>query len=207
MRSVPIFKDGIIYGCGSCDVKGFLACLLTAIESTKFKSGLRIVLTSDEEIGCIGASNLMAENVIHPRRAVIGEPTSLQPARAGKGYCLAEVTVRGQEAHSAHPGEGRSAIYGAARLITAIEEYAVQLAKTRNALFSPPFTSLNVGVIQGGTAKNIIAGECRFQLEWRPLPGPSSDALLDILRMAADHRRETDPSFSTGQDPQASAGV
>ena len=194
---VPIFKDGIIYGCGSCDVKGFLACLLTAIESTEnFKSGVRIVLTSDEEIGCIGASNLMAENVIRPRRAVIGEPTSLQPARAGKGYCLAEVTVTGQEAHSAHPDEGRSAIYGAARLITAIEEYAAQLANTRNALFSPPFTSLNVGIIQGGTAKNIVAGECKFQLEWRPLPGPSPDALLDILRLAADQRRETDPSFT-----------
>jgi len=194
---VPIFKDGIIYGCGSCDVKGFLACLLTAIESTEnFKSGVRIVLTSDEEIGCIGASNLMAENVIRPRRAVIGEPTSLQPSRAGKGYCLAEVTVTGQEAHSAHPGEGRSAIYGAARLITAIEEYAAQLANTRNALFSPPFTSLNVGIIQGGTAKNIVAGECKFQLEWRPLPGPSPDALLDILRLAADQRRETDPSFT-----------
>lgn len=194
---VPILKDGFIYGCGACDVKGFLACLLTAIESTKvFTSGLRLVLTSDEEIGCVGASNLLRANAIRPRCAVIGEPTSLRPARAGKGYYLAEVTVKGQEAHSAHPGEGRSAIYGAARLITALEEYAAKLAETRNTFFSPPFTSLNVGVIQGGTAKNIVAGECKFQLEWRPLPGPTSDALLDILRMAADQRRKTDPSFS-----------
>jgi acetylornithine deacetylase len=193
---VPIFKDGIIYGCGACDVKGFLACLLTAIESTKdFTSSLRLVLTADEEIGCIGASQLLAANAIHPKRAVVGEPTSLHPARAGKGYYLAEVTVRGQEAHSAHPDEGRSAIYGAARLITAIEEYAGQLAQARDNFYSPPFTSLNVGVIQGGTAKNIVAGECKFQLEWRPLPGPSSDALLDILRMAADQRRKSDPSF------------
>jgi len=193
---VPILKDGFIFGCGACDVKGFLACLLNAIENTKsFRGGLRLVLTADEEIGCLGASNLLAANAIHPRRAVVGEPTSLQPARAGKGYYLAEVTVRGKEAHSAHPSEGRSAIYGAARLITAIEEYAGQLANTRDDFFSPPFTSLNVGVIQGGTAKNIIAGECRFQLEWRPLPGPSSDALLDIVRMAADQRRKSDPSF------------
>jgi acetylornithine deacetylase len=193
---VPILKDGFIYGCGACDVKGFLACLLTAIESTtSFMSGLRLVLTSDEEIGCLGASQLLATNAIHPKLAVVGEPTSLQPARAGKGYYLAEVTVKGKEAHSAHPSEGRSAIFGAARLITAIEEYAAQLAQTRNSFFSPPFTSLNVGVIQGGTAKNIVAGECRFQLEWRPLPGPSADALLDILRMAADQRRKSDPSF------------
>jgi acetylornithine deacetylase len=194
---VPIHKNGFIYGCGACDVKGFLACLLTAIESTNmFTNGLRLVLTADEEIGCLGASHLLAANTVRPRRAVIGEPTSLHPARAGKGYYLAEVTVRGEEAHSAHPGEGRSAIYGAARLITAIEEYAAELSKTRNTFFSPPFTSLNVGVIQGGTAKNIVAGECKFQLEWRPLPGPSSDALLDILRMAADQRRKSDPSFT-----------
>ena len=193
---VPILKDGYLYGCGACDVKGFLACLLTAIEGTKsFASGLRLILTSDEEVGCIGASHLLAANAIRPRRAVIGEPTSLQPARAGKGYYLAEVTVKGQEAHSAHPSEGRSAIYGAARLITAIEEYATHLAQKRDTFYSPPFTSLNVGVIQGGTAKNIIAGECKFQLEWRPLPGPASDALLDILRISADQRRKSDPSF------------
>jgi acetylornithine deacetylase len=141
-------------------------------------------------------SHLLTADAVRPRRAVVGEPTSLQPARAGKGYYVAEVTVRGQEAHSAHPGEGRSAIYGAARLITAIEEYAAKLTKTRNTFFSPPFTSLNVGVIQGGTAKNIVAGECKFQLEWRPLPGPSSDALLDILRLAADQRKKSDPSFT-----------
>jgi len=194
---VPILKDGIIYGCGACDVKGFLACLLTAIESTNgFTSGLRLVLTSDEEIGCVGASHLVAANAIRPRRAVVGEPTSLRPARAGKGYYLAEVTVKGQEAHSAHPAEGRSAIYGAAQLITAIEEYAAELAEAHNPFFSPPFTSLNVGTIQGGTAKNIVAGECKFQLEWRPLPGPSPDAVLDILRSAADKRKNADPSFS-----------
>ena len=86
------------------------------------------MLTAEEEIGCIGAAGLVADNALRPRRMIIGEPTSLHPARAGKGYCLAEVTVWGKEAHSAHPQQGVSAIYNAARLISAIEEFARQLA-------------------------------------------------------------------------------
>ncbi len=103
-------QDEFVYGCGACDVKGFLACLLTAVGEVAtgdLIQGLRIVLTADEEIGCLGAHRLFASNLMRPRRLVIGEPTSLRPARAGKGYCLAEVTVIGAEAHSAHPLQGR----------------------------------------------------------------------------------------------------
>ncbi|MGA8531424.1 MAG: M20/M25/M40 family metallo-hydrolase, partial [Acidobacteriaceae bacterium] len=106
----PIFDAGLLHGCGACDVKGFLASLLTAAaQSTAFLESLRIVLSAEEEIGCIGAARLFDQGLLRPRRMVIGEPTSLHPARAGKGYCLAEVTVFGKEAHSAHPGQGVSA--------------------------------------------------------------------------------------------------
>lgn len=112
----PFISDGHLHGCGACDVKGFLACILAAISTEpRFIDDLRIVLTADEEIGCIGASHLLADNAVRPRRVIIGEPTQLHPARAGKGYCLAEVTVTGKEAHSAHPEQGVSAIYHAAR--------------------------------------------------------------------------------------------
>jgi acetylornithine deacetylase len=179
-------------------VKGFLACLLTAIEGTagsKFVAGLRLILTADEEVGCIGAAQLLASEVIRPKRVVIGEPTSLHPARAGKGYCLAEVTVFGEEAHSAHPEKGRSAIYRAARLITAIEEYSSELAYERNPFFSPGFTSLNVGTIQGGTAKNIVAGQCMFQLEWRPIPGQDVEAVPSAVLRIVDALSVDDPLF------------
>jgi acetylornithine deacetylase len=109
----PFVADGGLYGCGACDVKGFLACLLTAAgisEGSQLRSGLRLILTADEEVGCVGISHLLASGLIRPRRAVVGEPTSLHCARAGKGYCLAEITVLGQQAHSAHPEQGASAI-------------------------------------------------------------------------------------------------
>lgn len=191
----PFQKEGQLYGCGACDVKGFLACLLTAIggsNAAAFADGLRLVLTADEEVGCIGASHLLAAGQIDPRRIVIGEPTSLHVARAGKGYCLAEITVLGHEAHSAHPQQGHSAIYGAARLITAIEQYAARLMEEQDSFFSPGFTTLNVGTIHGGTAKNIVAGQCRFQLEWRPLPGRPTDVVLEIIKKTAEQRQRDD---------------
>jgi acetylornithine deacetylase len=194
----PVVADGMLHGCGACDVKGFLASLLTSIAESypsKFIDGLRVVLTADEEIGCVGASHLIASGLITPRRAIIGEPTSLHPARAGKGYCLGEITVFGEEAHSAHPQKGRSAIYDAARFITAIEEYSSHLAEEHHPFFSPSFTTLNIGTIQGGTAKNIIPAQCKFQVEWRPIPGQPTDTIPGAITRIADNLHSADPRF------------
>jgi len=181
----PTLQDGNLHGCGACDVKAVLACLLALISahrSDPWPDGLRLVLTADEEIGCIGASRLFAAGAIRARRMIIGEPTQLQPARAGKGYCLAEIKVHGREAHSAHPQQGVSAIYHAARLISLIEDLAGSPAVPTNSFFEPAFTTINVGTIEGGTAKNIVPGECRFMLEWRPIPGDEADRILESVR-------------------------
>jgi acetylornithine deacetylase len=194
----PFVADGLLHGCGACDVKGFLACLLTSLtgnSSSSYTDGLRLILTADEEIGCVGAAHLLASKLIQPKRVVIGEPTSLRPARAGKGYCLAEITVFGEEAHSAHPKKGKSAIYKAARFITAIEEYSSVLAEEQHPLFSPNFTTLNIGTIQGGTAKNIVPGQCRFQLEWRPIPGQAAETIPTAITKIADTLRTADSDF------------
>jgi acetylornithine deacetylase len=178
----PFVENGNLHGCGACDVKGFLACLLAAtdqIDANSSSDALRIVLTADEEIGCIGAAHLLATDSVKPARAVIGEPTSLHVARAGKGYCLAKVTVLGKEAHSAHPASGASAIFAAARMISALEEFSKDLAEERHNFFDPASTTLNVGTIQGGTAKNIVPGQCEFLVEWRPIPGQSADRVLN----------------------------
>jgi acetylornithine deacetylase len=101
--------------------------------------------------------------------------------------------VCGTEAHSAHPEQGASAIYAASRLIRSIELLAEALAKETHELFCPSFTSLNVGTIQGGTAKNIIPGECRFLIEWRPIPGLHPNYIPDALRAFADELQTEDP--------------
>lgn len=195
----PYVRDGFLHGCGAADVKGFLACLLSAASeasSSKLIPGLRLVFTADEEIGCIGAQQLLASGAVRPRRAVVGEPTSLHPARAGKGYCLAEIVVFGQEAHSALPQSGASAIYRAARLISAIEQFAGELHKHQHPFFQPAFTTLNIGMILGGTAKNIIAGQCHFLLEWRSIPGHSRDtAFVASIIGICEKLKKTDPGF------------
>ncbi|HEY1810115.1 MAG TPA: acetylornithine deacetylase [Acidobacteriaceae bacterium] len=193
----PVVDAGMLRGCGACDVKGFLACLLSAAEqSPAFSSGLRIVLSAEEEIGCIGATRLLEQNLLRPRRMVIGEPTSLHPARAGKGYCLAEVTVFGKEAHSAHPGQGVSAIFHAARLIRAIEDLSIALALEQHDFFDPAWTTINIGTIEGGAAKNIVPGICRLQLEWRPVPGQPPDRILSDVATSIAQLERIDPSFT-----------
>ena len=192
-------KDGKLFGRGACDTKAFIAAALTAIESidlARLKKPLGLVFTSDEEIGCLGAKRLAAAQPFRARYAIVGEPTSLQPMRAGKGYCLAEITVHGREAHSAYPHLGASAILRAARLIDAIEGIAEGVRSDRHEAFDPPYTTLNVGLIEGGTAKNVVAGECRFTLEWRTIPGQKTDEVLNRLNKVVAEIREKDSGFS-----------
>jgi acetylornithine deacetylase len=191
-------RDGKLYGRGACDTKAFIAATLAAVKSVELKNlrrGLALVFTADEEIGLIGAKRLAESRAIHPRYAIVGEPTSLRPMRAGKGYCVAEITIGGREAHSAYPALGTSAVFGAARLIAAIEGIAVKLESEQHAAFDPSFTTLNVGLVHGGTAKNVIAGECRFTLEWRPIPGQDPKRLLDLLFDAIEAEKKRDPNF------------
>jgi acetylornithine deacetylase len=183
----PVLRGEMLHGCGACDVKGFLACLLTVTESkdARWIDDLRILLTADEEVGCIGSKQLIADSNLRPRRLIVGEPTSLRTARAGKGYCLAGIAIHGREAHSALPAEGVSAIYAAARLVSALEELGKQLSTETHSFFEPPFTTLNVGTITGGSAKNIIPGRVDLLVEWRPIPGLSPEriptAILTML--------------------------
>ena len=193
-----------VWGRGSCDTKGFLAAAMTALEAGD-SANVSLVLTADEEIGCVGAKHLLAQRVISPRFAIVGEPTSLQPIRAGKGYALAEVIVAGREAHSAFPALGVSAISRAARLIQQIEEFGNELEKDTDSSFDPAFTTINIGQISGGTAKNIIPGECRFLVEWRPIPSQDpryvGDRLTEIVGdLGRVEVRRAEAGFATAAD-------
>jgi acetylornithine deacetylase len=181
----PAQRKGNLYGRGSCDVKGFLACVLDSLQRKDHRAltkPIALVLTSDEEVGCVGAKYLARRKAIRSRYAIIGEPTGLRPIYAGKGYALAEIMVRGKEAHSAFPGRGRSAIYDASRVVARLEHVAHKAASRKHKHFDPPYTTVNVGLIQGGTAKNIVAGECRITVEWRPIPGQDPDWVAGLIR-------------------------
>jgi acetylornithine deacetylase len=191
-------RDGKLYGRGSCDTKGFIAAALSAVETIDpqtLNKPLALIFTADEEIGLLGAKHLAQLKPFRVRYSIVGEPTSLQPIRAGKGYSLAEVVVKGREAHSAYPALGASAVFRAARLINQLEQIGEQLKSNQHAAFDPSFTTLNVGVIHGGSAKNVLAGECRFTLEWRPIPTQPSAHVLHLLNAAIHEEQRADPDF------------
>jgi len=190
----------LLHGCGACDVKGALACFLAAVKGlAHVRPDVALILSADEEIGCKGMDQLLATTQLSIKSAIVSEPTSLRPGIAGKGYGLARITVNGIAAHSAYPQEGLSAIALAARLITRIERLGAQFPlggdslPTVNALFDPPCTTVNVGTIEGGTAKNIVASECSFLVEWRPIPADPPRALLAQLEWLADGLRVEEP--------------
>jgi acetylornithine deacetylase len=198
--------DGqFLHGCGSCDVKGSLACFLAALDSItaqQIHPGIALILTADEEIGCKGMERLLAQTNLRIRSAIVSEPTSLRPGIAGKGYGLARLTVRGAEAHSAFPSEGNSAILAAAELIIRIRQLGANRQQTSDTLFDPPRTTINVGTIHGGTAKNIVAGECTFLVEWRPTPNDPPLDLLQALQSLATAAEADNPRIRVHVEPQ-----
>ena len=194
-------EGGKLYGRGACDTKGFIAAALVALERVPASELLKAhlaIFTADEELGCFGAKELVDRGVGRARYAIVGEPTSLRPIRANKGYCLAEVEIVGQEGHSAYPDVGVNAIFHTGRFLGRLEKAAAQLREDQDPAFEPPFATINVGVIQGGKAKNIIPGQCRFFVEWRPLPRQRVEAVGELLERIAEEIRREEPRVGVG---------
>ena len=179
----PVLEDGKVYGRGAADTKAFLAAMLAAASRAQ-AAPVQLVFTADEEVGCLGARRLLDEGAVRPRHAIVGEPTRMIPVLGHKGYCLAEVTVRGAEGHSAYPETGASAILAAGRVLREIERIGDELRADADPQFGPPHTTLNVGLISGGKAKNIIPGLCALTVEWRPLPSQDPGRTLRLLEEA-----------------------
>ena len=188
-------RDGRLYGRGTCDMKGFdaavLACVPEMVEA-KLKRPIQIALSRDEEIGCLGAPpmiNRMLEELPRASTVVVGEPTMMKVVTGHKGGSGVSVHVRGHEVHSSMLHKGVSAIMIAARLIDWANERNRENAGSHlspaASAFDPPWTTLHVGTIEGGTAQNITARDCRFGLEFRCVPGDSAASWHERFRQFA----------------------
>lgn len=189
-------KDGRLYGRGTCDMKGFDALALDALRKAKdrpLKRPLQVALSYDEEIGCAGAPPLIramdAAGLPRAALAIIGEPSLMKCVTAHKGSSGFDVHVKGYEVHSSLLDRGVSAIMEAARLIDWCNaRNAENRAKPPSdiaAIFDPPWTTLHVGKIRGGTAHNITAKDCHFVLEFRVVPDEDVGAWADAVRARA----------------------
>ena len=186
-------RDGRLYGRGATDMKGFLACMIAAVplfQQAALRRPVHLAFSYDEEIGCRGAPHLIAalpQLCSHPAGAIIGEPSAMQPVLSHKGKLAIEVALTGRAAHSSDPAAGVNALYAVASLADGVRQAADMLARhgTRDARFCPDHSTLVAGLMQAGTAVNIIPDRANLSLEVRTIPGDCADRIMDpVLALA-----------------------
>lgn len=171
-------RGGKLHGRGATDMKGFLACVLAAVPDLvrrKLTVPFHIAFSYDEEIGCIGVRPMLAElgtRLPRPRMVIVGEPTTMTVVDAHKGPVRWAVEVKGRAAHSSMAPLGVNAITFSARLLGELARIERDLAEAKpDPRFDPPYSTLQVTQIEGGTATNIVPVGCRFSFDVRALPG------------------------------------
>lgn len=182
-------NEGRLYGRGTCDMKGFVALMLAAVPmavAANLKRPLQIALSYDEEVGCLGAPRMIAEMAQHlPKAAmaIVGEPSMMKVVTGHKAATGWATSVQGHEVHSSLMHTGVSAVMQAAKLVNWANEINDESARATpsgvDAMFDPPYSTLHVGTIRGGTAENITARECCFIMGLRALPGQDLTAWKD----------------------------
>ena len=171
-------RGGNLYGRGTADMKGFIACALALVPKFKAMNLVRpihLALSCDEEVGCKGVRPLVAHMRDHlkkPRAVFVGEPTSMKVVNGHKSAVTFSTEVKGHAGHSSLTHQGVNAIMVAADMISEMSRIRADLIAEGDPTgrFDPPYSTIHVGVINGGTAKNIIPQDCDFQWETRLLP-------------------------------------
>ena len=182
-------EDRLI-GRGTADMKSFIAiCLALAPEfkAAALKMPVHFAFSYDEEIGCIGVRRLIGDLgalPVRPRLCIVGEPTEMKVIVGHKGKKNVLCRVHGKEVHSAYNHRGVNAVEIAAELVGFLR--AMQGRIRRNGPFDPgyepPYTTVHTGLIQGGTALNIVPAQCSFEFEFRNLPDHDAESLMAELR-------------------------
>ncbi len=184
-----------LYGRGTTDMKGFLACVLArvpAMLAEPLAVPLHLVFSYDEEVGCLGVHGLVRHldaSVPKPIACFVGEPTGMGVVDGHKGSTGMLTTVVGQACHSSRPDLGVNAIFFAAELVAELNRVAAELkaAPEAGSPFELPYATVSVGVIGGGTARNAIAGDCALQWDIRATrPGQVEAVAARFERYAAE---------------------
>ncbi len=168
-------RDGRLYGRGTCDMKGFAACALAlapAMAQANLTAPIHIALSYDEEIGCLGAPSLVEvlnQHYAKPEAVIIGEPSDMGVVSGQKGLSTFQIEITGRAAHSSQVQQGVSAIMEAVPLLANLRALSeeVRANAPANSPFEPPGTSLTIGLIEGGTASNILAQSCSITWDMR----------------------------------------
>ena len=186
-------KAGSLYGRGTSDMKSFIAVALALVPefvSRPLRTPVHFAFTYDEEVGCIGVRELIAalkQRPVRPAACIVGEPTLMRPVIAHKGKRSVRCRVHGLESHSALAHEGVNAVEAAAEIVAYLKAMARRKRDEGpfDPAFAPPYTTVHTGVIQGGTALNIVPRDCSFDFEFRNIPGDDPTLLLAEVKRYA----------------------
>jgi acetylornithine deacetylase len=189
-------RDGLLYGRGTTDMKGFLASALAVAADAAARPlarPLHLAVTYDEEPGSLGAPDLarfMTDLAIRPEAVIVGEPTGLRPVAGHKGGLELITRIEGFACHSSDPRKGVSALEHAMRFIAEIEKLGRELAASAPAdsAFDPPASTVNVGRLEAGTARNIVAGSARFDWEVRLAPPDDAETVFARIQRLVDEQ-------------------
>jgi acetylornithine deacetylase len=187
---VAMRRDQKIFGRGTADMKGFLACALAAapgLNALDLEKPIQIAVTFDEEVGCRGAPLLIEDLCAQgprPAVAIVGEPTEMGIVTAHKGCYEYTTTITGIEGHGSQPDQAVNAVQFGARYIAKLMELAEELKAEApvDSPYDPPHTTISTGRIQGGSARNVVAGECVVEWEMRPASRSDAARVLQSLR-------------------------
>ncbi len=182
-------RDGLLYGRGSADMKGFIAVALALVpEFVKLdlRIPIHLAFSCDEEVGCKGVRPLvdfLRNHAKKPSAAIIGEPTSMQVVNGHKSAVRFSTEVTGHESHSALTDQGVNAIMVAGEIIHEISKIREELIAIGDASnrYDPPYSTIHIGVISGGTANNIVPKSCSFNWETRLLPDADENFVPDRI--------------------------
>nr|WP_298998838.1 acetylornithine deacetylase [uncultured Allomuricauda sp.] len=201
--------DGKLYGRGSCDMKGFLACCLAALPqmvNADLKKPIYFAFSYDEEIGCLAAPELARAINEHytetPKYAIIGEPSMMEPIVGQKGIYILETYVNGSAGHSSRIKQEVSAIHESMRLILWLEGKMNQLIsdKQLDERFHPPHSTIHIGLVNGGIAPNVIADKAHFYWDLRTIPKDDIQGIVNefeaYCRTREEELRKVFPNFS-----------
>ncbi|MFQ5776016.1 MAG: acetylornithine deacetylase, partial [Kiloniellaceae bacterium] len=191
-------RNGRLYGRGACDMKGFIAVALAYAPrflERDLALPIHLCLSYDEEVGCQGVPRLLeflAAQPVRPIACIVGEPTDMKVVTGHKGKLSYRCRVRGLECHSSLLPKGVNAVEAAARVVARLSDMAARKAQDGpfDHDYDVPYSTVHCGVIQGGTALNIVPALCRFEFELRYLPGEDPRALLAEIQAYAHEALE-----------------
>jgi len=182
-------KGDKLYGRGTCDMKGFIACVLAKIPEfidAELKEPITLAFSYDEETGCTGVHGLVEmvnDLKVKPRACIVGEPTSMKVVNSHKGIRHLLTKVYGHENHSS-TDKGVNAINYAAEIVTYIDNLQDEMRRRPPQVegFEPPYATVHVGRIQGGHAANITPNYCEIEWDYRPFPGSDEDEVYNLYQ-------------------------